>query len=141
VSTGLGAAATAPGRAYVLTGDLGLYHDMNGLLAMRRLGVEATIVVMNNGGGGIFDFLPIARHRDGWEELFGTPTGLDLAEVAELYGLPFTRAGSYSDLPGAFGRTGLVEIPLERGRNVELHHEVFRQASAAVRAAADRGEP
>jgi len=138
VSTGLGAAATAPGRTYVLTGDLGLYHDMNGLLAMRRLGVEATIVVMNNGGGGIFDFLPIARHRDGWEELFGTPTGLDLAKVAELYGLPFTRAGSYSDLPGAFGRTGLVEIPLERGRNVELHQEVFRQASAAAGAAAGR---
>ena len=61
---------------------------MNGLLAMKRLGVEATIVVMNNGGGGIFDFLPIAAHRDGYEELFGTPTGLDLEQVAALYGLP-----------------------------------------------------
>ena len=66
----------------MLTGDVGLYHDMNGLLAASRLGVEATIVVMNNGGGGIFDFLPIARHRDGYEELFGTPTGLDLRKVA-----------------------------------------------------------
>ena len=73
----------------MLTGDVGLYHDMNGLLAASRLGVEATIVVMNNGGGGIFDFLPIARHRDGYEELFGTPTGLDLEKVADLYGLPF----------------------------------------------------
>ena len=138
VSTGLGAAATAPGRAYVLTGDLGLYHDMNGLLAMHRLGVEATIVVMNNGGGGIFDFLPIAEYREGYEELFGTPTGLDIAKVADLYEAPFTRVGSYSDLPDAFGRTGLVEIPLERGRNVGLHHEVFRQASAAAGATAGR---
>jgi 2-succinyl-5-enolpyruvyl-6-hydroxy-3-cyclohexene-1-carboxylate synthase len=135
VSSGLGAAAAAPGPAYVLTGDLGLYHDMNGLLAVRRLGVEATIVVMNNGGGGIFDFLPIAQHREGWEELFGTPTGLDLAKVADLYGMPFTRVASYSDLPGAVGRAGLVEIPLERPRNVELHREVFQRASAAVHAA------
>jgi 2-succinyl-5-enolpyruvyl-6-hydroxy-3-cyclohexene-1-carboxylate synthase len=135
VSSGLGAAATAPGPTYVLTGDLGLYHDMNGLLAVRRLGVEATLVVLNNGGGAIFDFLPIAQHRDGYEELFGTPTGLDLARVADLYGLPFVRAGSYGDLPAALARPGLVEIPLDRPRNVELHRELFSQTAAAVRAA------
>ena len=135
VSSGLGAAATASGRTYLVTGDLGLYHDMNGLLAIRRLGVEATVVVMNNGGGGIFDFLPIARHRDGYEELFGTPTGLDLAKVADLYEIAFTRVASYRDLPAALARPGLVEIPLDRPRNVELHRALFAQASAAVRAA------
>jgi 2-succinyl-5-enolpyruvyl-6-hydroxy-3-cyclohexene-1-carboxylate synthase len=135
VSSGLGAAATASGRTYLVTGDLGLYHDMNGLLAIPRLGVEATVVVMNNGGGGIFDFLPIARHRDGYEELFGTPTGLDLAKVADLYGLAFTRVASYRELPEALARPGLVEIPLDRPRNVELHRALFAEASAAVRAA------
>ena len=134
VSSGLGAAAVSNGRTYVVTGDVGLYHDMNGLLAVSRLGIEATVVVMNNGGGGIFDFLPIAEHRDGYEELFGTPTGLDLAKVADLYGMPFTRLGSYRELPGALSRPGLVEIPLDRARNVELHREVFERASAAVRA-------
>jgi 2-succinyl-5-enolpyruvyl-6-hydroxy-3-cyclohexene-1-carboxylate synthase len=137
VSSGLGAAAAGPGRAYVLTGDLGLYHDMNGLLAARRLGVEATVIVLNNGGGGIFDFLPIARHRDGYEELFGTPTGLDLSKVADLYGTGFTRIGSYADLPGALSRPGLVEIRLDRPRNVELHRELFARASAAARAAVE----
>jgi 2-succinyl-5-enolpyruvyl-6-hydroxy-3-cyclohexene-1-carboxylate synthase len=136
VSSGLGAAAAAAGPAYVVTGDLALYHDMNGLLAVGRLGVEATVVVMNNHGGGIFDFLPIARHRDGYEELFGTPTGLDLAKVADLYGMAFTRVGSYRELPGALAHPGLVEIPLDRPRNVELHRELFERASAAVRAAA-----
>jgi 2-succinyl-5-enolpyruvyl-6-hydroxy-3-cyclohexene-1-carboxylate synthase len=138
VSSGLGAAATAPERTYLLTGDLGLYHDMNGLLAILRLGVEATVVVLNNGGGGIFDFLPIARHREGYEELFGTPTGLDLAKVADLYGMEFTRIGVYADLPHALSRPGLVEVPLDRARNVELHRELFARASAAARAAADQ---
>ena len=135
VSSGLGAAAAGDGHTYLLTGDLGLYHDMNGLLAMRRLGVEATVIVLNNGGGAIFDFLPIARHRDGYEELFGTPTGLDLAKVADLYGTGIHAGRSYADLPGALSRPGLVEIPLDRARNVELHRELFERASAAARAA------
>ena len=90
----------------MLTGDVGLYHDMNGLLAISRLGVEATIVVLNNGGGGIFDFLPIARHRDGYEELFGTPTGLDLEKVAALYGLPFRGSARTRDLDEALAEPG-----------------------------------
>ena len=125
VSSGLGAAATARGRAYVLLGDLALYHDMNGLLAIRRCGVEATFVVLNNGGGGIFDFLPIADYPDGYEDLFATPTALDLAIVAELYGLDHTRVGSHSDLAEALERPGLVEVPLDRERNVKLHRELF----------------
>jgi ketosteroid isomerase-like protein len=131
VSSGLGAAAVG-GRTYVLIGDLGLYHDMNGLLAVKRCGVDATIVVLNNGGGGIFDFLPIAEHRDGYEELFATPTGLDFEKVASLYGLRFTRLGSYDQLEEALARPGLVEVPLDRRRNVELHRELFARVSEAL---------
>jgi 2-succinyl-5-enolpyruvyl-6-hydroxy-3-cyclohexene-1-carboxylate synthase len=125
VSSALGAASVAPGPTFVLLGDLALYHDMNGLLAYGRLRAEATIVVLNNGGGGIFDFLPIARHRDGYEELFGTPTGLDLEKVAALYGLPFTRVASHGELDTALGGPGMVEVVLDRRRNVELHEQVF----------------
>jgi 2-succinyl-5-enolpyruvyl-6-hydroxy-3-cyclohexene-1-carboxylate synthase len=131
VSSGLGAAAAAPGRTFVLLGDLALYHDMNGLLA-RRLGVEATFVVLNNGGGGIFDFLPIARHREGYEELFGTPTGLDVAKVAALYGLSFSRVSSHDQLDGALEGPGIVEVVLDRPRNVELHRRVFERVAEAI---------
>jgi 2-succinyl-5-enolpyruvyl-6-hydroxy-3-cyclohexene-1-carboxylate synthase len=132
VSSGFGACAAAPGRTFVLTGDVGLYHDMNGLLAYRRHGLEPTIVVMNNGGGSIFDFLPIAEHRDGYEELFGTPTGLDLEKAAALYGLPFSRVGSPGDLDDALRGPGLVEVPLDRPRNVELHRQLFERVSSAL---------
>jgi 2-succinyl-5-enolpyruvyl-6-hydroxy-3-cyclohexene-1-carboxylate synthase len=132
ISSGLGAAAVAPGPAYVLLGDVALYHDMNGLLAMKRLGVEATIVVLNNGGGGIFDFLPIADHPEGYEELFATPTGLDCAAIADLYGLRFTRLSSYGELAAALGAPGLVEVPLDRSRNVELHRELFERVADAL---------
>src|SRR4029077_5386068 len=91
VSSGLGLAA---GRANVptvlLLGDLSLYHDMNGLWAMRRHGLRATIVVCDNNGGGGFTFLPQAQHQDVFEEIFATPLGLDLAQVARLYDLVYS---------------------------------------------------
>jgi 2-succinyl-5-enolpyruvyl-6-hydroxy-3-cyclohexene-1-carboxylate synthase len=138
VSSALGAAAATGERTFALIGDLGLYHDMNGLLACKRLGVEGTIVVLNNGGGAIFDFLPIAAHKDGYEELFATPTGLDLARVAALYGLPFCRVGAHSELAGALARPGLVDVPLDRKRNVELHRQLFERVANAVAGAMRR---
>lgn len=132
VSSGLGAAAVAPGRTFVLLGDLALYHDMNGLLACTRLGVEATFVVLNNGGGGIFDFLPIAHYRAGYEELFGTPTGLDVEKVAGLYGVPFRRVSSHGELDAALEGPGMVEVVLDRPRNVELHRQVFERVAEAI---------
>jgi 2-succinyl-5-enolpyruvyl-6-hydroxy-3-cyclohexene-1-carboxylate synthase len=133
VSSGLGAAAASAGSTFVLLGDVALYHDMNGLLAMKRLGVDATIVVLNNGGGAIFDFLPIADVADGYEELFATPTGLDLARVAALYELPYTRVSSHLELSAALSQPGLVDVPLDRARNVELHRDLFARVAAAVR--------
>jgi 2-succinyl-5-enolpyruvyl-6-hydroxy-3-cyclohexene-1-carboxylate synthase len=132
VSSGLGAAAVAPGRTFLLLGDLALYHDMNGLLAYGRAGMEATIVVLNNGGGGIFDFLPIARHREGYEDLFGTPTGLDLAKVAALYGIPHRLVTSQGALDAALEGPGMAEIRLDRARNVELHRALFAHLEQAL---------
>jgi 2-succinyl-5-enolpyruvyl-6-hydroxy-3-cyclohexene-1-carboxylate synthase len=136
VSSSLGAAAGSPRRTFALLGDLALYHDMNGLLAWPRLGVEATIVVLNNGGGGIFDFLPIAAYRDGYEELFGTPSGLDLERVAALYDLPFRRVRRHPELAPALQAPGLVEVVLDRPRNVELHREALELVAVAVAASA-----
>ncbi|MBW2421593.1 MAG: 2-succinyl-5-enolpyruvyl-6-hydroxy-3-cyclohexene-1-carboxylic-acid synthase, partial [Deltaproteobacteria bacterium] len=80
VSSALGAAAAGVGPAVLLTGDLALLHDLGGLLAARRHGLRGTIVVLNNDGGGIFSFLPIAQHGESvhFEELFTTPHGVDL---------------------------------------------------------------
>ena len=60
VSSALGAAAGEPGPVVLLIGDVALAHDLGGLLAVRRLGLELTIVLIDNDGGSIFDFLPVA---------------------------------------------------------------------------------
>jgi 2-succinyl-5-enolpyruvyl-6-hydroxy-3-cyclohexene-1-carboxylate synthase len=93
------------------------------------------LVVLNNDGGGIFEFLPQAEQieRDEFEALFGTPSGLDLGRVAALYGIPHARAERLDDLRGAASRgTALIEVPIDRARNVELHHQLADAAAAAL---------
>ena len=89
VSSAFGAAAVASGPVVLLIGDVALAHDVGGLLAARRLGLAITIVLLDNDGGGIFEFLPIAGARDIFEEHVATPHGLDFAHAAALYGCAF----------------------------------------------------
>ncbi|HLY26305.1 MAG TPA: 2-succinyl-5-enolpyruvyl-6-hydroxy-3-cyclohexene-1-carboxylic-acid synthase, partial [Aggregatilineales bacterium] len=86
VSSALGASAFGAAPLVLVIGDLALYHDMNGLMAAKLHKLNATIVLINNDGGGIFSFLPQAAYPDHFEELYGTPHGLDFRHVAELYG-------------------------------------------------------
>ena len=89
VSSALGAAAADRARQMLLIiGDVSFYHDMNGLLAINRLGLDnVTILLLNNGGGGLFRRLPIAEDGARFEELFLTPTDLDFSAAAAMYGL------------------------------------------------------
>ena len=92
VSSALGAAAADRARPMLLiVGDVSFYHDMNGLLAVDRhcLG-NVTILLLNNGGGGVFRRLPIAENNARFEELFLTPSGLDFAPAAAMYGLDYS---------------------------------------------------
>lgn len=92
VSTGLGIAAATGRPTLLLLGDITFYHDMNGLLALKKGLVKenVTIVVLNNDGGGIFRRLPIAAWEPPFTELFVTPHGLRFEPVAQLYGLVYT---------------------------------------------------
>jgi 2-succinyl-5-enolpyruvyl-6-hydroxy-3-cyclohexene-1-carboxylate synthase len=89
-STALGAGSATDDPLVLVTGDLAYYHDMNGLVAVGRCDVDATIVCVNNDGGGIFRILPIEDH-DAFDEWFRTPHGLDFEHSAALYGLEFAR--------------------------------------------------
>ena len=140
VSTALGASAAGAGPLVLVIGDLSFYHDMNGLLAARRHDLNATIVLVNNDGGGIFSFLPQANEAEHFEELFGTPHGLDFRPAAEMYGLAYRHVESWEEFRSAIDESigspgvGLVEVRTERRANVRLHQELWDAVSEAVRA-------
>jgi len=90
-STALGAGSATDDPLVLVTGDLAYYHDMNGLLALARCDVDATVVLVNNDGGGIFHMLPVEDFDPPFTEQFRTPHGLDFAPTEDLYDLDFER--------------------------------------------------
>ncbi|UWG47928.1 2-succinyl-6-hydroxy-2,4-cyclohexadiene-1-carbox ylate synthase [Halanaeroarchaeum sp. HSR-CO] len=88
-STALGAGSATEDPLVYVTGDLSYFHDMNGLLALDRFDCSATIVVIDNDGGGIFHMLPIEDHDPPFTDQFKTPHGIDLSATEDLYGLTF----------------------------------------------------
>jgi 2-succinyl-5-enolpyruvyl-6-hydroxy-3-cyclohexene-1-carboxylate synthase len=176
VSSALGAAAADDGPAVLLIGDVALAHDLGGLLAAPRLSLKLTIVLLDNDGGGIFDFLPVSRttltqqnhgerpfgmdarasdgareedrggeHReDIYTHHIATPTGLDFARAAALYGFAHepveTITGFRTALEHALApQTGptLIHVRTDRAANVDLHARVW----SAVARAYGEGDP
>jgi 2-succinyl-5-enolpyruvyl-6-hydroxy-3-cyclohexene-1-carboxylate synthase len=124
-----------------LIGDVALAHDIGGLLANSRLGLALTIVLLNNDGGGIFHFLPVAGEADAFEEHVATPHGLHLSRAAELYGCDFKRPKGTAEFREEIERslradtTTIIEVRTDRQENLELHRRIADAALAKLRAA------
>jgi 2-succinyl-5-enolpyruvyl-6-hydroxy-3-cyclohexene-1-carboxylate synthase len=137
ISSGIGAAAGTGQPTWIVTGDLGLYHDMNGLAAIRETSAPVRIVVLNNDGGGIFEFLPQADQvdRDEFEAILGTPLGIEPAKVAAVYGLEYVLVRDLGELAGAAElKRAIIEIPVDRRRNVEIHRRISDRIGEALSA-------
>jgi 2-succinyl-5-enolpyruvyl-6-hydroxy-3-cyclohexene-1-carboxylate synthase len=137
-SSAFGVAAATPGPVVLLTGDVALVHDIGGLLAARRLELALTIVLLNNDGGGIFHFLPVAAERDAFEEHVATPHGLDFEQAARLYGCAYElppgtnalRASTERSL--ASTQTTIIEVRTNREHNLALHRRVAQAVTAEL---------
>jgi 2-succinyl-5-enolpyruvyl-6-hydroxy-3-cyclohexene-1-carboxylate synthase len=155
VSSAFGAAADADGPVVLLIGDVALAYDIGGLLAAKRLDLKLTIVLLDNGGGGIFDFLPVSREvladqddtdrDDIYTHHIATPTDLDFAHAATLYGLAHERVESIPAFRAALERalspqagSVIVQVQTDRASNVELHGRVW-SAVSKTRETADSG--
>jgi len=174
---GDGGDAGAGGEPVVLLiGDVALAHDIGGLLAARRLGLRLTIVLLDNGGGGIFDFLPVSRAsialasepnaagetsppaaagsprggsapevvatereaQDIYTRHVATPTGLDFAAAAALYGLAHERPADLEAFRAALERalaretSSVIEVRSSRPANLALHGGVWEAVASAL---------
>jgi len=135
VSSGIGAAQASARPTTIITGDLGLLHDIGGLAALRDVSTPVRIVVINNNGGGIFGFLPQAKALNGdeFEELLGTPRGVDTAKAAALFDLPYQRLESLVELPDALSAgTSLIEAAVDRATNVAHHRHLTDRVLEAI---------
>ncbi|MGE5409259.1 MAG: thiamine pyrophosphate-dependent enzyme, partial [Syntrophothermus sp.] len=135
VSSGIGAARASGRPTTIVTGDLGLLHDLGGLASVGEVETPVRIVVIDNDGGGIFHFLPqeAVLGHDEFEALLATPRGVDVARAAALFGLPHTRLETLADLPAALAAgTGLIEVKTDRKANLAIHRKLSDRVAAAL---------
>ena len=127
ISTALGLAVN--GRpTYLVTGDLSLFHDLNGLAVAKTHNLNLTIILHNNDGGGIFEYLP-QKGTKHFDYLFSTSQGLDYSGAAKLYGCGYTKISSPDELSSVLAKIGqesgvhIIEIPTDREYSRQLHRK------------------
>jgi len=127
------AAGIAAGRGAPLTlliGDLSALHDLNSLNLLRKASSPMTLVVVNNDGGGIFSFLPVAEQEEVFEDYFGTPHGLQFEQAAAQFELPYTRVACLDDFVASYTEavtgpvSSLIEVTTQRNLNVSEHQSI-----------------
>jgi 2-succinyl-5-enolpyruvyl-6-hydroxy-3-cyclohexene-1-carboxylate synthase len=125
LATACGFAAGSRKRVTLLIGDLALLHDLNSLAMLREAARPLVIVALNNDGGGIFSFLPVAGSRDGFEKFFGTPHGFNFEAAALMFGLNYARPATQEEFLKTYraalkSRTStIIEVTSNRRENVE----------------------
>ena len=133
VATAAGFARGSGRPVTLLIGDLALLHDLNSLSMLR--GLPVVVVVLNNDGGGIFSFLPVAQNGEFFEPYFGTPHGLGFEDAAAMFGLNYEQPGTVKGFADAYKAAcdhqtpTLIEVRTNREENVALHQELLKKFS------------
>lgn len=138
VATAAGLARGLGREVTLLIGDLALLHDLNSLALLSTSPKPVIVIAINNHGGGIFSFLPIARHEDVFEPFFGTPHAFDFEHAARMFDLGYARVQSLDDLAEAYDealreRTSrILEVTTDRGENLMLHRRLEALIAGAL---------
>ena len=149
-ATGFAEATSAP--TTLLIGDLATLHDVNAFHSLSpksnipgkstKAPLPLTSVIVNNNGGGIFSFLPIAKHGNdvNFEEFFGTPTNsFSFVKGAEAFGLPVEFASDYDTFKNQYreslssaGPSVLEARVVDRSQNVQVHMEITKLTNELI---------
>lgn len=97
-STALGIGVNSKNPTYLITGDLSFYYDINSLLIAKQYDVPLIIILINNNGGSIFRFLPIANHKFVLQKYFLTPTNLSFKKITEAFDIEYKELLSSKDI-------------------------------------------
>ena len=136
VATAIGVAIATAAPTTLLIGDVAFLHDSSSLTALMGRNVDLRMIVVDNDGGGIFSFLPQAGALAGerFEQLFGTPHGVDIAALAAAHSIPVDEAASPEDVTASVATPGthLTLVRSDRTTNVAVHAALNAAVVAAI---------
>jgi 2-succinyl-5-enolpyruvyl-6-hydroxy-3-cyclohexene-1-carboxylate synthase len=129
-----GAIASATGFAIglqspvtAIVGDLSSLHDLNSFALLQHNLQPVIVVIINNDGGGIFSFLPIAKSTDLFNTYFGTPHGLEFQHAAAMFKLDYYHPQNHDEFIHDYlqavdnHQSAIIEVTTDRTENLQLH--------------------
>ncbi len=141
IATAAGMAWAANRRTVALIGDTTALHDLNSLALLAKMNLPVTLVIVNNGGGGIFSLLPIAQSEDVFEQGFRNPHSWRFKDAARMFGINYIAVSEEKRFQAALKNAlnsdspVIVEALVEHERNVDA----YKQMQAAMSALKDVG--
>lgn len=143
VATACGIAKGSKRPLLAVVGDLTLLHDLNSLAMLSHSKHPVVLCVVNNGGGGIFSFLPVAKRKEAFEEFIAASHETTFASAAALFSLPYFQLQTPGELrehllgQGEHPRSVLFEITTDRAENVKIHEQILHHIATCLDATAE----
>jgi 2-succinyl-5-enolpyruvyl-6-hydroxy-3-cyclohexene-1-carboxylate synthase len=141
IATAAGIAMACNKTVIALLGDMAVLHDLNTFGLLAKTGAPVIMVVVNNSGGGIFSFLPVAQYPGVLESCFINAHSWNFKQAAEMFGLPHTLATDASDLRNTVHaalknrKPCIIEISVDRNANVASHKRLDKELISLLDAA------
>lgn len=133
ISSAIGFSIGAQKPLVLLIGDLAFLHDGNGLAFLSQALFPVIIVLVNNSGGGIFSFLPIAKSADVFTEFFTTPHQYNLTGISQTYNVMHSKVTSKAAFTNAYesalisSKHQVIEVSSDVIFNYEMHEYICQQ--------------
>jgi len=143
ISGAAGAASLSLAPTVLLLGDVSFMHDLGGLAVAREAAAAFVIVVIDNGGGRIFEQLPIFEQLEqlpGSRRFWLTPPNAELSHAAQLFGYRYAKVSERTAIAGALSEAtaqpgvSIVQIVVDgaSARDSERRVRAELQAIAGV---------
>ncbi len=114
----------------LVIGDISFLHDLNSLALIKECKDPFIIIVVNNNGGSIFSFLPVAKYKTSFEKYFLTPHGLNFEHAAKQFGIKYSRVTSKKEFSDEYRasvertESVILEAIVDMGENIDAHKEL-----------------
>jgi 2-succinyl-5-enolpyruvyl-6-hydroxy-3-cyclohexene-1-carboxylate synthase len=121
-----------------VVGDQTALHDLNSLALLQKCKVPVILIVINNQGGGIFSFLPIAKEKEMFEEYFAGAHCWQFEDAAKMFHLPYLHMTDPTQLTRIFReeKSHIIEFKTNRVENRELHLSIEEKIKEKIQALA-----
>ncbi|MFI5334994.1 MAG: thiamine pyrophosphate-dependent enzyme, partial [Chlamydiales bacterium] len=134
IATVVGIAHAIKRPILAILGDQTFLHDLNSLALLKKCPYPVLLLVVNNAGGAIFSFLPIASKKELLDDYFAATHDLTFQKAAELFQIPYLHLTTEKELFTALSekKSMIIELQTDRKENFHFHQEIARRCSISL---------